>query len=182
MDATSKRQARREDILDSDSPRPPRLKQPVDSSIAASGRGADAALEVVGSPEATRFAVDLVRPGGVVSAVGVHTESKLAFSLVEVYDKNLTYLAGRCPVRHYMERLAPIVREKKYDLGAIVSHRLKLEDGVRGYELFEKKLGGCTKVVLTTWCLRRLLLVMCTHPLARRALTPNLARSEGDER
>ena len=62
-------------------------------------RGVDAVLEVVGSPEATRLAFDLVRAGGIVSAVGVHTEAQFAFSPVEAYDKNLTYRAGRCPAR-----------------------------------------------------------------------------------
>jgi threonine dehydrogenase-like Zn-dependent dehydrogenase len=112
------------------------------------GRGADAVLEVVGSPEATRLAFDLVRPGGIVSAVGVHTEAQFAFSPVEAYDKNLTYRAGRCPARRYMERLLPLVREKKYDFASIVSHRLPLADAARGYHLFERKLEGCTKVVL----------------------------------
>ncbi len=112
------------------------------------GRGADGVLEVVGSPEATRLAVDLARPGGVISAVGVHTETSFAFSPAEAYDKNLTYRAGRCPARHYMERLLPLVREKKYDLASIISHRLPLSEGVRGYEIFEKKLEACTKVVL----------------------------------
>ena len=32
------------------------------------------------------------------------------------------------------------------------------------------------------WCLRCLLLVMCTHPFAKKALTLHLARSEGHER
>jgi threonine dehydrogenase-like Zn-dependent dehydrogenase len=105
-------------------------------------------LEVVGSPDATRLAFDLVRPGGIVSAVGVHTEAQFAFSPVEAYDKNLTYRAGRCPARRYMERLLPLVREKKYDLASIVSHRLPLADAVRGYHLFERKLEGCTKVLL----------------------------------
>jgi threonine dehydrogenase-like Zn-dependent dehydrogenase len=116
---------------------------------ATEGRGADAVLEFVGSPEATRLAIDLVRPGGVVSAVGVHTESQFAFSPVEAYDKNLTYRAGRCPARSYMERLLPLVRDKRYDLGAIISHRLPLAEGARGYHLFERKLEGCTKVVLS---------------------------------
>ena len=115
---------------------------------ATEGRGADAVLEVVGSPEATRLAFELVRPGGIVSAVGVHTEAQFAFSPVEAYDKNLTYRAGRCPARRYMERLLPLVREKKYDLASIVSHRLPLADAVRGYHLFERKLEGCTKVLL----------------------------------
>jgi threonine dehydrogenase-like Zn-dependent dehydrogenase len=105
-------------------------------------------LEVVGSPEATRLAFDLVRPGGIVSAVGVHTEARFAFSPVEAYDKNLTYRAGRCPARRYIERLLPLVMAKKYDLASIVSHRLPLGDAVRGYHLFERKLEGCTKVLL----------------------------------
>ncbi len=48
-----------------------------------------------------------------------------------------------------MERLLPLVQSRKYDLGAIVSHRLPLADGVRGYELFEQKLESCTKVILS---------------------------------
>lgn len=116
---------------------------------ATEGRGADAVMELVGSPESTRLAIDLVRPGGILSVVGVHTESQFAFSPVEAYDKNLTYRVGRCPARTYMERLLPLVREHKYDLASIISHRLPLAEAARGYHLFERKLEGCTKVVLT---------------------------------
>jgi threonine dehydrogenase-like Zn-dependent dehydrogenase len=131
------------------SPIDARNAQPVEVVKAATaGRGADAVLEVVGSPEATRLAFDLVRPGGTISAVGVHTERDFAFSPVEAYDKNLTYRAGRCPARSYVERLLPLVREKKYDLAAIISHRLPLSDGPEGYRIFEKKLQNCTKVIL----------------------------------
>ncbi|MGH9324115.1 MAG: hypothetical protein ACRD3V_30040, partial [Vicinamibacteria bacterium] len=87
-------------------------------------------------------------PGGTLSAVGVHTEAQFAFSPVEAYDKNLTYRAGRCPARWYMDRLLPLVKGKKYDLAAIVSHRLPLDEAVRGYQLFERKLERCTKVLL----------------------------------
>jgi len=112
------------------------------------GRGADAALEVVGSQEAGRLAFDLVRPGGIISTVGVHTEKYVAFSPVEAYNKNITYKIGRCPARHYMEKLLPIVQSKKYDLRAIISHRLPLAEGVRGYEIFNNKLDNCIKVLL----------------------------------
>jgi 2-desacetyl-2-hydroxyethyl bacteriochlorophyllide A dehydrogenase len=113
------------------------------------GRGCDVVLEVVGSPEATRLAVDLVRPGGTIAAAGVHTEKQFAFSPVEAYDKNLTYRAGRCPARYYMERVLPIVQAGKYDLASVISHRLPLGDGVRGYDIFARKLEGCTKVILS---------------------------------
>jgi threonine dehydrogenase-like Zn-dependent dehydrogenase len=115
---------------------------------ASAGRGADAILEAVGSPEASRLAIDLVRPGGVIAAVGVHTEAAFAFSPTEAYNKNLTYRAGRCPARIYIDRLLPLVRSRKYDLGSIISHRMRLADGPEGYHIFEKKLQGCTKVLL----------------------------------
>ncbi|MDZ7343805.1 MAG: alcohol dehydrogenase family protein [candidate division KSB1 bacterium] len=115
---------------------------------ATEGRGADAVLEVVGSPEAMRLAVNLLRPGGVLAAVGVHNESHFAFSPAEAYDKNLTFKTGRCPARHYMEQLTGVVQKKHDDLLALISHRLPLAEGPRGYEIFDRKLEGCTKVVL----------------------------------
>jgi threonine dehydrogenase-like Zn-dependent dehydrogenase len=115
---------------------------------ATEGRGADAVVEAVGSPEATRLAFGLVRPGGTIAAVGVHTEPHLAIAPGEAYDKNLTYRAGRAPARAYMEKLLPLVRSGKYDLGALISHRLPLAEGPRGYDLFDRRLEACTKVVL----------------------------------
>lgn len=112
------------------------------------GRGADAALECVGSPAATRLAVDAVRVGGTLAAVGVHNEPHLAFSPGEAYDKNLTYRAGRCPARAMMERTLPLAASGRYDLAAIVSHRLPLAEGPRAYELFGQRVDGCTKVLL----------------------------------
>jgi len=108
----------------------------------------DVVLEAVGSAEATRLGFDMLRPGGTLSAVGVHTETHFAFSPGEAYDKNLTYRAGRAPVRAYMERLAALVRERRHDLASIISHRIPLAEAPRAYELFDQKLDGCTKVVI----------------------------------
>ncbi len=115
---------------------------------ATDGRGADAVLEVVGSPQATRLALDLLRQGGTLSSVGVHSERVFSISPVEAYDKNLTLRMGRCPARALVEELIPVLEQRKYDLTSIFSHRLPLADGARGYDLFDRKLDGCTKVVL----------------------------------
>jgi threonine dehydrogenase-like Zn-dependent dehydrogenase len=113
------------------------------------GRGADGVVEAVGSPQASRLAYSLVRPGGTIAAVGVHVEDRLAFTPGEIYDRNLTYRAGRCPARSYMDRLLPLIRSRKYDLGTLISHRLTLEEGPHGYDLFDRRVEGCTKVILT---------------------------------
>lgn len=112
------------------------------------GRGADAAIEAVGSPEATRMAADVVRMGGVLAAVGVHTEPHLALSPAEIYDRNLRYAAGRCPARHYLpQALQTAVRDEPL-LATLISHRLPLAEGVEGYRRFAAREAGWAKVVL----------------------------------
>ena len=115
---------------------------------ATDGRGVDAVLEAVGSAESTRLAFALARPGGTISAVGVHHEAAFPFSPGEAYDKNLTYRIGRCPARHYMERLLPVARRREEDLRALFTHRLPLEEGPAAYRLFDEKRDGCIKVAL----------------------------------
>jgi threonine dehydrogenase-like Zn-dependent dehydrogenase len=115
---------------------------------ATDGRGADAVMEVVGARSAIETAIAILRPGGTLSSVGVHTEDRFGFTPVDAYDKNLTFRSGRCPARAYMERLAPLVRDQHIDPEFVFSHRLPLSEGVRGYEIFDKKLDGCTKVLL----------------------------------
>jgi threonine dehydrogenase-like Zn-dependent dehydrogenase len=115
---------------------------------ASEGRGADVVLEVVGSPEASRLAYALVRTGGTISAPGVHNEPHFAFTPGQVYDKNLTYRAGRAPARAYMERMLAKLAAKSFDLSGLFSHRLSLAEAPRGYEIFEQKRERCTKVLL----------------------------------
>jgi S-(hydroxymethyl)glutathione dehydrogenase/alcohol dehydrogenase len=47
-----------------------------------------------------------------------------------------------------MQRLAPLVRDGKVDPEFVFSHRMPLHDGVHGYEIFDTKADGCTKVLL----------------------------------
>ena len=115
---------------------------------ATEGRGADAVLEAIGSEAAGRLAFDLVRPGGIVSIVGVHHESRFAFSPVEAYDRNLTLRIGRCPARSLMEELRGLLTRRK-DLGAIVTHELRLAGGTEAYRRFDLKEDGCIKVAFT---------------------------------
>jgi len=112
------------------------------------GRGADAAIEAVGAPEATRLAADLLRLGGALAAVGVHTEPHLALSPGEIYDRNLRYASGRCPARHYMPASLSLAARDQALLQTLISHRLPLSEGVEAYRRFAAREEGWTKVVL----------------------------------
>lgn len=115
---------------------------------ATKGRGADAVMEVVGSSEASRMAVDLVRPGGIVSTVGVHTANTFSFSPVEAYDKNLTFKIGRSPARYYMERLLGKLDQLPKETESVITQEFSLTDGVKAYELFVYGKEDCIKAVL----------------------------------
>lgn len=112
------------------------------------GRGADAVIEAVGSASATRLAATLVRHGGRLAALGVHTEPHLALAPGELYDRNLTYAAGRCPARHYMPAALELARRESDLLETLISHRLPLRDGVEAYRRFAAREPGWNKVVL----------------------------------
>jgi threonine dehydrogenase-like Zn-dependent dehydrogenase len=112
------------------------------------GRGVDAVLEAVGTRSAERLAFDLVRPGGTISVVGVHYDD-FSFTPGLAYTKNLTYKVGRCPARHYMEALPPLVMRSQHDIACVISHNLPLADGPRAYEMFDRKVDDCTKVVFS---------------------------------
>ena len=112
------------------------------------GRGADRAIEAVGSPSATRTAADLLRAGATLAAVGVHTESHLALSPGELYDRNLAYAAGRCSARHYLPEALDLAERESALLQGLISHRLPLDRGVEAYRRFGAREEGWAKVVL----------------------------------
>ncbi|MEZ4828761.1 MAG: alcohol dehydrogenase family protein [Bacteroidia bacterium] len=112
------------------------------------GRGVDSVMEAVGSESAARLAYELVRPGGIISTVGVHTSPGFAFSPAQAYDKNLTYKIGRCPARAYMEKLLHRIEAGAVELSPFLSRIERLEEGRMAYERFDRKEPGYLKVIL----------------------------------
>jgi len=112
------------------------------------GRGADAVMEVVGNDKSLKLAIDVIRPGGIMASVGVHTEMNFSFSPGAAYDKNLTYKTGRCPARYYAEKLLREQVPQNHPIENIITHQFILRDGARAYEVFDKKLDKCIKTVL----------------------------------
>lgn len=115
---------------------------------ATQGRGADAVMEAVGSPGASRLAMNLVRPGGIISTVGVHTHETFSFSPVEAYNKNLTYKIGRCPARYYAEKLLRNGSAQRHNITSIITHRFSLGQGSEAYRIFDQKEDHCLKAIL----------------------------------
>ncbi|CAG8461770.1 13902_t:CDS:2 [Cetraspora pellucida] len=111
------------------------------------GRGADIVLEVVGNSSALDLSFKLLRRAGVLSSVGLNNSNMFPFSPKDGYNKNIKYISGRCPARQILAKTIPLVLSKKFNFEKIITHEMKLSDGEKAYEIFEKKLDKCVKVV-----------------------------------
>ncbi|MGH2811748.1 MAG: alcohol dehydrogenase catalytic domain-containing protein [Actinomycetota bacterium] len=110
-------------------------------------RGADIAIDCVGEETAFRQGFEMLRSGGHLVVIGVYVELEYRFPLGEAWRKNIKItFSGVTPVPAYWEKALEAVRAGKVDPTIIISHTLPLDDGVKGYELFDTK--QATKVVL----------------------------------
>ena len=105
---------------------------------ATDGRGADVAMEVVGRKVALMTALNLVRPWGKVSSVGVHTEV-LDIPGASLYGKNITLAFGRCPVRSIFEDALDVLVKEQDKVKFLCGTKMKLEEAPEAFKLFEQQ-------------------------------------------
>lgn len=88
------------------------------------------------------------RKGGRISIVGVYAGYVNHFNIGAFMEKQLTMRGGQTPVQRYWPTLLPLVQSGTLKPSIVITHVLPLEDGAKGYELFNDKKDGCIKVVL----------------------------------
>ena len=111
------------------------------------GHGADRAIEAVGRTDSIETAIHSVRRGGTVSVVGVPDTTAGDFPYMKMWWDDLTFTGGVCNVPAYMRQLLDLIQAGRLDPAVIVSHRMNLDEGVRAYEMFDRK--EATKILLT---------------------------------
>ena len=90
-----------------------------------------------------------MRRGGVVSVVGVYGTPYANFPFGQIFDKAITLKTGQAPVHKYIDELIKLVESGKIRTDDIITHRLPLDRAAHAYDVFNKKLDDCVKVVLT---------------------------------
>ncbi|EJT53302.1 hypothetical protein A1Q1_05265 [Trichosporon asahii var. asahii CBS 2479] len=114
---------------------------------ATEGRGADAVLEVVGHPSAVADALELVRPYGAVSSVGVHN-APLSVSAEKFYDKNVRMQFGRCSVRTFFPAAMNVLKGNLDLFRSFVQFKVGINEAPEYYTRFEKGEIGKTVFVM----------------------------------
>jgi alcohol dehydrogenase len=112
----------------------------------ASRSGADVAIEAVGIKPTLDAAFQAVRPGGNVSIVGLFEESQ-ELLMPQLSLRNIGVTMGLVNVVH-MDRLLRIIEAGLLDTTPLITHTMSLDEGVRAYEMFDKKLDNVIKIAL----------------------------------
>ena len=114
------------------------------------GRGVDVAIEALGRQETFEAALRSIRPGGILSSLGVYS-GKLVAPYEALYaglgDQQI--ITTLCPGgKERMRRLMTMVASRRMDLTPLVTHRFALDDIEQAYELFSRQGDGVMKVAL----------------------------------
>jgi threonine dehydrogenase-like Zn-dependent dehydrogenase len=136
------------------------------------GRGPDACIDAVGMegmghgvvyamdkakqmarmqfdrPIALREAIMSCRNGGTVSVIGVYAGFIDKFPMGSVMNRSLRIMTGQCHVHRYMQPLLERIQKGELDPTFVITHRMKLDDAPKGYEIFNNKQDNCEKIVL----------------------------------
>ncbi|GAA94963.1 hypothetical protein E5Q_01618 [Mixia osmundae IAM 14324] len=111
------------------------------------GRGPDAVLELVGAPDALQLAIDLVRVGGVIASCGLHTHD-ITLKGIQLYNKNIKFQFGRCPVSSLFEEALALLRKVSKENPKLwdnfIQAKVPLDAAPEYYEKFDKRLVGKT--------------------------------------
>ncbi|WP_101831282.1 zinc-dependent alcohol dehydrogenase [Frankia canadensis] len=99
---------------------------------------------------ALHTAIRAVRRGGTVSLSGVYGGEVDPMPMMDLFDKGVQLRMGQAHVRRWTDQILPLLTDADVlGVETFATHRLPLADAPHGYEIFQKKLEDCVKVVLT---------------------------------
>jgi alcohol dehydrogenase len=128
------------------------LQDPVEAILQLThGRGADVAIEALGRQQTFEWALRSLRPGGVLSSLGVYSSDlNIPLGAFAAGLGDHTIVTTLCPGgKERMRRLMAVVESGRIDLRSLVTHRFKLDQIEEAYELFGSGRDGVLKVAIT---------------------------------
>lgn len=102
------------------------------------GFGVRSVLECVGTEQAIKTSMGIVRPGGVVGRVGVPHYDSVPDAQPMFYG-NVTVAGGPAPVRAYIDDLLPDVMEGRIQPGRVFDRTITLDEVPDGYRAMNER-------------------------------------------
>ena len=103
------------------------------------GEGSHVVLEAVGHMPAYEQAYGIVRPGGVISRVGVPQYEEAPIGFGSLFGKNVTLTGGPAPVRAYMEPAIQQVLNGDINPGLVFDRTIGIDEVPAGYAAMDAR-------------------------------------------
>src|SRR5690606_9959669 len=117
------------------------------------GKVVDKTKEVLRLPMSRPYVLQQImmscKKAGTVSIPGVYIGMVNELPFGAAMNKALTFKMGQTHVQRYMVPLLEKIETGEIDPSFVITHRMKLEDAPKAYDIFKKKEDKCIKVVLT---------------------------------
>lgn len=108
----------------------------------------DAIVEAVGIDATINLAIRLASRRATVSVIGVNQTRAFNFPMARAFANGLTFRIGTCSVPEEWPALVPLIQGGRLKPERYISHTLPLSDGVKAYDMFDKRADGALKMVL----------------------------------
>jgi alcohol dehydrogenase len=114
------------------------------------GGGADVAIEALGTQETFENALRSLRPGGILSSLGVYSgKLQIPYDAFAAGIGDQQIVTTLCPGgKERMRRLMAVVRNGRVDLTPLLTHTFPLDRITEAYELFGERRDGVMKVAI----------------------------------
>ncbi|MBC2641868.1 MULTISPECIES: alcohol dehydrogenase catalytic domain-containing protein [unclassified Rhodococcus (in: high G+C Gram-positive bacteria)] len=103
------------------------------------GLGSEIVLEAVGHRPAYDQALGVIRPGGVISRVGVPQYEDAPIGFGALFGPNITLTGGPAPVRAYIEQLLPAVLNGTVQPGLVFDRTTGLDHTPQAYAAMDAR-------------------------------------------
>jgi len=110
------------------------------------GRGVDVGIEAAGFEPTFKVCMQSTRRGGRVVQLGQFVQP-IPWDITERSFDIFEFWIGLGDLDH-IPQLMSLIEKGTLDLKPLITHRFPLTEALRGYEVFEKKLENCIKVLL----------------------------------
>ena len=113
------------------------------------GRGFDKVIEVVGYPDTLQMALDIVRPGGTVAALGVFCDQEFNLVLADVFLRDITlHMNGFANVQPFMWEGLRMMERSVINPAEYFTHTFALNDIDKAFKTFYDKSEDAMKVMI----------------------------------
>jgi L-iditol 2-dehydrogenase len=109
--------------------------------------GMDAVFEASGDPAAVEQAIEMVKPGGRITLIGIPLEERIAYPTAVARRKEIAFHNVRRQNR-CIERALLLIENRHIDVAWLMTHTFAIDEAPRAFEIASRRTDGILKAAV----------------------------------